>query len=380
MPLGSRSVDASWARPLDVIGITVMPCSSMMNGYSLVPCGRAAIFDDAQTPRRKLIVDAVVEQDHAVGDVFLQAITRQRAFAALSGDDRRDALRLEPLEQPAQFGAQQLFVFQAAEQRLDGVDNDTFGADRVDGKAEPDEKTFEIIFAGLRDLGALDLDMVDGELLLGDQLLDVVVERANVLDEVFGLLFEGEEYAGLVVFDRRRCTGKSWRTGSCRSRPSRKASVGRPCGRPPWVTSSRPRMPVADLPIVGKSEDFARAFSAMDFPKPQCLCRFGQKLPHQVQGGKWLRRRKFRGCRRILEPIPRIYVAPRLGSPLDRPVIGRARRGMPLMGRRLSGECVTPPPKAEGRSAHPPRRQARRRGIDALTSEFDEFFRGRRGQ
>jgi hypothetical protein len=37
MPLGSRSIDTSWARPLDVIGITVMPCSSMMNGYSLVP-------------------------------------------------------------------------------------------------------------------------------------------------------------------------------------------------------------------------------------------------------------------------------------------------------------------------------------------------------
>ena len=49
---------------------------------------------------------------------------------------------------------------------------------------------------------ALDLDVVDGELLLGDQLLDVVVERTDVLDEVFGLLFEGEEDAGLVVFDR----------------------------------------------------------------------------------------------------------------------------------------------------------------------------------
>ena len=33
-------------------------------------------------------------------------------------------------------------------------------------------------------------------------LLDVVVERADVLDEVFGPLFERKENAGLVVFDR----------------------------------------------------------------------------------------------------------------------------------------------------------------------------------
>jgi hypothetical protein len=37
MPVGSRSIDAAWARPLEVIGITVIRCSSMRNGYSLVP-------------------------------------------------------------------------------------------------------------------------------------------------------------------------------------------------------------------------------------------------------------------------------------------------------------------------------------------------------
>jgi hypothetical protein len=35
-----------------------------------------------------------------------------------------------------------------------------------------------------------------------NQLLDVVVERTDVLNEIFGLLFEGNEYAGLVVLDR----------------------------------------------------------------------------------------------------------------------------------------------------------------------------------
>jgi hypothetical protein len=129
-------------------------------------------------------------------------VARQCAFAALAGDDGGDAPGLEPLEQPAQFGAQHLLVFQAAEERLDGVHNNALGADRVDGKSEADEQTFEIVFAGLGDLRAVELDVVDGKLFLGDQLLDVVVERTDILDEVFGLLFEGKEGARLVVFDR----------------------------------------------------------------------------------------------------------------------------------------------------------------------------------
>ena len=38
MPVDTRSVDASWLRPSDVIGITEKPFSSIKNGYSLVPC------------------------------------------------------------------------------------------------------------------------------------------------------------------------------------------------------------------------------------------------------------------------------------------------------------------------------------------------------
>src|SRR6516165_10040473 len=40
-------------------------------------------------------------------------------------------------------------------------------------------------------------------------------------------------------------------------------SVGRPCGRPPLVTSSRPRIPVAALPMVGNRPGFACALAAM---------------------------------------------------------------------------------------------------------------------
>ena len=87
-----------------------MPSSSIRNGYSLVPCDGAAVLDDAQPPGRDLLGDPVVEQDHAVGDVLLQALAGERALAALAGDDRGDALVLEPAEQPAQLGAQDRLV------------------------------------------------------------------------------------------------------------------------------------------------------------------------------------------------------------------------------------------------------------------------------
>ena len=53
---------ASWAKPVDVIGITVMPCSSMMNGYSL---------------------DAVVKEGHAERGLAAAGGTAQQCRPAL---------------------------------------------------------------------------------------------------------------------------------------------------------------------------------------------------------------------------------------------------------------------------------------------------------
>ena len=105
-PVEIRSSLASCCKPSEVIGRTLMPSSSIRNGYSLVPCVGAAVLDDAQPPRRDLVDHAVVEQDHAVGDVLFQAVPGQRALAALAGDDGGDALVLEPAEQAAQLGPQ----------------------------------------------------------------------------------------------------------------------------------------------------------------------------------------------------------------------------------------------------------------------------------
>ena len=101
---------------------------------------RAAIFDDAQPARGDLLDDAVIEQDDAVGDELLEALTREMMLAALTGDDRRDAAVLQPSEQPPQFRAQNRLVRQAREDRLDRVEHEALRADRANGFVEADEE------------------------------------------------------------------------------------------------------------------------------------------------------------------------------------------------------------------------------------------------
>src|SRR3546814_10651747 len=66
----------------------------------------AAIFDDPQPARRNLVVNAVIQQDHAIGNIFLQPAAREGAIAALSSDDSRQSAFFQPIEQAADFRAQ----------------------------------------------------------------------------------------------------------------------------------------------------------------------------------------------------------------------------------------------------------------------------------
>src|SRR5262249_20270392 len=162
----------------------------------------AAILHDAKATRRDLLGHAVVEQDHRVRDVFLEALPRQGALTALAGDDGRHALVLQPAEQAAQLGAEDRLVRQAREERLDRVEHDALGADRIDREPEPDEEPFEIVVAGLLDLAALDLDVIEHDLLLLDQRRQVEAERGHVLRELVITLLEAQEHARLAELHR----------------------------------------------------------------------------------------------------------------------------------------------------------------------------------
>src|SRR5512144_848421 len=65
-----------------------------------------AILQHAQAARDGVILNAMIEEDYAIGDIFLETMPREGALTSLPGDDRRNALILEPSEEAAQLRAQ----------------------------------------------------------------------------------------------------------------------------------------------------------------------------------------------------------------------------------------------------------------------------------
>ena len=110
---------------------------------------RAAVLEDPQAPRRGLLGDPVVEHDHAVRHVLLDAVAGQRTVAAFAGDDGGDPAILQPGEEPAKLRAHRGGIGERAEQILQGVEHDAFGVHLIDGGTEPDEERLEIPLAGL---------------------------------------------------------------------------------------------------------------------------------------------------------------------------------------------------------------------------------------
>ena len=161
---------------------------------------RAAIFDDAQTACGNLVGHPVVEQDHAIGNIFFQPVTGQSAVAAFGGDDGGYAPVFEPAKQAAQFRPQDALILQSGKQIFDGVENHALRANGVDGGAQPDEEAFQIVVAGFVNLAALDADEINDQLLFVRQFIQVETERANILRELGAGLLECHENAGFVVF------------------------------------------------------------------------------------------------------------------------------------------------------------------------------------
>ena len=96
-------------------------------GVLVATVGSTPILDDPQAASGDLVVDPVVEEDHAVGDVFFQPLTGEGADPLLARDDGGHPLILEPTEQAPQLRAQDGGVGQGAEERFDGVQRHTLG-------------------------------------------------------------------------------------------------------------------------------------------------------------------------------------------------------------------------------------------------------------
>jgi hypothetical protein len=160
---------------------------------------RAPVLHDPEHAREDLLADAVIQEDHAVGDVLFEALPRQRPLATLRGDDGGDVTVLEPLEEPAQLRPDDGEVLERGEEDLERIEGDPFRFHRIDSVAEPEEQPLEVVFPILLDLERVDLDVVDDELALLDERVQVVTERADVLAQVLGALLQREDDARLAI-------------------------------------------------------------------------------------------------------------------------------------------------------------------------------------
>ena len=161
--------------------------------------GAAPVLDDAEPAGGDLVDHPVVEGDYAVSHVLLETVAGEGRLPGLAGDDGGDPPVLEPRKQPAQLRPEHRVVHEPGEEHLHGVERHPFRPDGVDGKAQADEQPLQVVFAGLLDLGRIDMDMVDHHLFLVDQAVYVKPEGCHVFREVRGRLLECHEDARLIV-------------------------------------------------------------------------------------------------------------------------------------------------------------------------------------
>ena len=133
--------------------------------------GRTPVLDDAQATRGNLMIDSVVEENDAVGDVFLQTEAGEGLFALFAGDDGGDALVFQEAEQAAQLRAQDVLIGEPGKQHLNGVQRHAFRAYRINGVVKAENQPLQIVFAGLFNLTRFDMHIVDGKPVLVHQLI-----------------------------------------------------------------------------------------------------------------------------------------------------------------------------------------------------------------
>jgi hypothetical protein len=74
--------------------------------------------------------------------------------------------------------------------------------DLIDGKSDPDEQAFQIVFTILLDLGTLDPHVVDTQLAGRDQLVQIETQRCDIRNKVARPFLEAHENARLIEEDR----------------------------------------------------------------------------------------------------------------------------------------------------------------------------------
>src|SRR5579863_495997 len=144
----------------------------------------------------------MVEENHAVRNVFLQSVTSQRALAAFARDDRRNAFILQPAEQPTQLRTQHSGIGKTCEKGLGSIEENALGLNRIDRGVQADEQAFQIVLAGLGDLAFVDVNVIDNQLLRFLKLFQVESQGGDIHRQIPCGFLKRNAHAGFAELQR----------------------------------------------------------------------------------------------------------------------------------------------------------------------------------
>src|ERR1700675_3869906 len=117
----------------------------------------------------------------------------------LGGNDRSQSFLLEPVEQAPDFGAQDTWVWQIAEERFNGVQDDSLRPDPLDCVGNSNEEALKVILAGFPQFAAGDGHVVHEQFLVRHQPVQVETERSDILGQIRDRFLERHKHAGFAV-------------------------------------------------------------------------------------------------------------------------------------------------------------------------------------
>ena len=210
-----------------------MPSSSIRNGYSLVPC---AVPRYLTTRSRRVETWSVTRWSSRITQSETYSSRPWRVSVPSPRSPVMTAVTPLSLSQrnSRRSSARRIASFgQAAEERLDGVEHDALGADRVDRVAEADEQALEVVLAGLLDLAALDVRRSRRRsFFCATSSSRSKPSERTFCGQLLGRLLEGHEHARLAELGGAARPGTPSPAASCRSRRRRRpASAGPAAGR-----------------------------------------------------------------------------------------------------------------------------------------------------
>src|SRR5690349_2072207 len=276
--------------------MTVIPSSSIRNGYSFVPC--AAPRNLTIRRRRVEIWVSTRWSSTITQSETYSSLAGDRSVAALACDDGGDALVLEPAEKAPELRAEDGAVLEAGEEGLQRIQHDALRSQPVDVVSHPDKEALEVVLPSLLDLAPLDRNVVHREEAAARQVLQVEAHREDVLRQIFRPLLERDEEPGLAVLRRAadQELGREDGLPAARGPRDQGRASERQSSTGDFVEPFDPRGTARKLDqlllgvIVGVVGAFLYDCSRSHCPRPQCGERFRSRSPRR------------RGCKYRFKP------------------------------------------------------------------------------